>query len=107
MTSFALSWLSVAMGLSTKTVEAASNLPMPLMLLPFFGSGFVPVESMPAGLRWFAENQPFTPIIETLRGLLTGTAIGSSGLVATAWCAGIALVGYLWARRNYERRPAR
>jgi ABC-2 type transport system permease protein len=107
MTSFALSWLSVAMGLSTKTVEAASNVPMPLMLLPFFGSGFVPVESMPAGLRWFAEHQPFTPIIETVRGLLTGTAIGSSGLVATAWCAGIALVGYLWARRNYERRPAR
>ncbi|SOE01451.1 ABC transporter permease [Blastococcus haudaquaticus] len=107
MTSFALSWLSIAMGLHTKTVEAASNLPMPLMLLPFFGSGFVPVESMPAGLRWFAEHQPFTPIIETLRGLLTGTAIGSSGVVATAWCAALALVGYLWARRNYERRPAR
>jgi ABC-2 type transport system permease protein len=107
MTSFALSWLSIAMGLQTKTVEAASNLPMPLMLLPFFGSGFVPVESMPAGLRWFAENQPFTPIIETVRGLLTGTAIGSSGALATAWCAVIALVGYLWARRNYERRPAR
>ena len=107
LTSFALSWLSVAMGLSTKTVEAASNLPMPLMLLPFFGSGFVPVESMPAGLRWFAEHQPFTPIIETVRGLLTGTAIGSSGVIAVAWCAVIALVGYLWARRNYERRPAR
>lgn len=107
MTSFALSWLSIAMGLHTRTVEAASNLPMPLMLLPFFGSGFVPVESMPAGLRWFAEHQPFTPIIETVRGLLTGTAIGSSGLVATAWCAVIALLGYLWARRNYERRPAR
>jgi ABC-2 type transport system permease protein len=107
MTSFALSWLSVAMGLATTTVEAASNVPMPLMLLPFFGSGFVPVESMPAGLRWFAEHQPFTPIIETVRGLLTGTAIGSSGLIAVAWCAGIALVGYLWARRNYERRPAR
>jgi ABC-2 type transport system permease protein len=107
MTSFALSWLSVAMGLHTKTVEAASNLPMPLMLLPFFGSGFVPVESMPSGLAWFAEHQPFTPIIETMRGLLDGTAIGSSGWIAVAWCAGIALVGYLWARRNYERRPAR
>jgi ABC-2 type transport system permease protein len=107
MTSFALSWLSIAMGLWTKTVEAASNLPMPLMLLPLFGSGFVPVDSMPAGLRWFAEHQPFTPIIETVRGLLTGTAIGSSGLVATAWCAGIGLIGYLWARRTYERRPAR
>jgi ABC-2 type transport system permease protein len=107
MTGFALSWLSVAMGLSTTTVEAASNVPMPLMLLPFFGSGFVPVESMPAGLRWFAEHQPFTPLTETLRGLLTGTAIGSSAWVATAWCAAIALVGYLWARRSYERRPAR
>jgi ABC-2 type transport system permease protein len=62
---------------------------------------------MPAGLRWFAEHQPFTPIIETLRGLLTGTAIGGSGLAATAWCAVIALGGYFWARRNYERRPAR
>ncbi|WP_336029247.1 ABC transporter permease [Geodermatophilus sp. FMUSA9-8] len=107
LVSIALSWLSVAMGLWTQTVEAASNVPMPLMLLPFFGSGFVPVESMPGALRWFAENQPFTPVIETLRGLLTGTAIGSSGWVAVAWCAGIALVGYLWAVRNYERRPAR
>ncbi|SEK80018.1 ABC-2 type transport system permease protein [Blastococcus sp. DSM 46786] len=107
LTSFALSWLSVAMGMYTKSVEAASNLPMPLMLLPFFGSGFVPVESMPSGLRWFAEHQPFTPIIETVRGLLNGTAIGSSGLAAVSWCAGIALVGYLWARANYERRPAR
>ncbi len=107
MTSFALSWLSVAMGLATKTVEGASNLPMPLMLLPFFGSGFVPVDSMPGWLRWFAEHQPVTPIVETLRGLLTGTAIGSSAAAAVAWCAGIALVGHLWARANYERRPAR
>lgn len=107
MVAFALSWLSVAMGLATKTVEAASNLPMPLMLLPFFGSGFVPVESMPAALRWFAEHQPFTPVIETLRGLLTGTEIGSSGVLSVGWCAAIALVGHLWARRNYERRPAR
>jgi ABC-2 type transport system permease protein len=105
--SVALSWLSVAMGLATKTVEAASNLPMPLMLLPFFGSGFVPVDSMPAGLRWFAESQPFTPLIETLRGLLTGTEIGPSALVSVAWCAVLTLVGWLWARRNYERRPAR
>ena len=107
LVSVALSWLSVAMGLATKTVEAASNLPMPLALLPFFGSGFVPVESMPAALRWFAEHQPFTPIIETLRGLLTGTEIGSSGVVAIAWCVAFTLVGWWWARRNYERRPAR
>jgi ABC-2 type transport system permease protein len=107
MISVAFSWLSVAMGLATRSVEAASNLPMPLILLPFLSSGFVPTESMPAGLSWFAEHQPFTPIIETLRGLLTGTAIGSSGVVAVAWCVAISVVGWLWARRNYEHRPAR
>ena len=107
LAAFALAWLAVAMGLATRTVEAASNLPMPLALLPFFGSGFVPAESMPAGLRWFAEHQPFTPLIETLRGLLTGTVIGSSGVLAVAWCAAIALAGYLWARSRYEHRPAR
>ena len=80
---------------------------MPLILLPFLGSGFVPTESMPAGLRWFAEYQPFTPIIETLRGLLTGTAIGSSAVLAVGWCAALALAGYLWARSRYDRRPAR
>jgi ABC-2 type transport system permease protein len=107
LASFALSWLSVAMGLAAKSVETASNLPMPLILLPFLGSGFVPTDSMPAGLRWFAEYQPFTPIIDTLRGLLTGAAIGSSALLAVAWCAALALVGYLWGRARYDRRPAR
>jgi ABC-2 type transport system permease protein len=107
LTSVALSWLSVAMGLAAKTVESASNLPMPLILLPFLGSGFVPTESMPPGLRWFAEYQPFTPIIDTLRGLLTGTAIGSSAVLAVAWCAALALVGYLWGRARYDRRPSR
>jgi ABC-2 type transport system permease protein len=104
---FAVTWLSVAFGLVTKTVEAASNLPTPLVFLPFLGSGFVPTDSMPAGLRWFAEYQPFTPVIETVRGLLLGTAIGTSGVVAVAWCAGITLVGYLWARRLYNRDPVR
>ncbi len=105
--SFALTWLSVALGMVTKSVEAASNLPMPLVFLPFLGSGFVPTDSMPAGLRWFAEYQPFTPIIETVRGLLTGSAIGHSAVAAVAWCAGIALVGYLWARKLYARDPVR
>jgi ABC-2 type transport system permease protein len=107
LVSFALSWLSVAMGLAAKSVEGASNLPMPLILLPFFGSGFVPTETMPAGLQWFAEYQPFTPIIDTLRGLLTGSAIGSSAVLAVGWCVALALVGYLWARSRYDRRPAR
>jgi ABC-2 type transport system permease protein len=80
---------------------------MPLMLLPFLGSGFVPTASMPAALRWFADHQPFTPIIETLRGLLTGSASGGTAVVAVAWCAGITLFGYVWARSLYNRGPAR
>jgi ABC-2 type transport system permease protein len=99
---FAITWLSVAFGLVTKTVEAASNLPTPLVFLPFLGSGFVPTDSMPTGLRWFAEYQPFTPVIETVRGLLLGTAIGNSGAIAVAWCVGITLVGYLWSRKLYS-----
>lgn len=99
----AMTWLSVAMGLSAKSVESASNLPMPLMLLPFLGSGFVPVESMPTGMRWFAEYQPFTPMIDLLRGLLTDAPIGNSAVLTVAWSVGIAIISYVWARRSYER----
>ena len=102
---FALTWLSVALGLVAKSVEAASNLPMFLMLLPFLGSGFVPTDSMPAGLRWFADHQPFTPINETLRGLLVGTHIGSDALVALIWCAVITAGSYAWAMQLYNRPP--
>jgi ABC-2 type transport system permease protein len=107
MTTLSITWLAVALGLFPKTVEAASNLPMPLILLPFLSSGFVPTESMPAGVAWFAEHQPFTPIIETLRGLLLGTAIGDSAVIALAWCVGIALVSYRWALRLYNRERTR
>ena len=100
----ALTWLTVALGLVSKSVETASNLPMFLMLLPFFGSGFVPTDSMPAGLRWFAEHQPFTPVNETLRGLLLGSPIGSSAVQAVAWCAAIGLFGYVWAKRLFNAR---
>jgi ABC-2 type transport system permease protein len=103
----ALTWLSVALGLNAKSVETASNTPMFLVLLPFLGSGFVPTDSMPAGLRWFAEYQPFTPVIETLRGLLTGSAVGGSAVLAIAWCVVIALVSYLWAKRLFTRERAR
>lgn len=101
----ALTWLAVAMGLVAKSVEGASNLPMFLVLLPFLGSGFVPTESMPSGLGWFAEHQPFTPVLDTLRGLLLGTPIGNDWVYALAWCAAIGLVSYLWARRLYDREP--
>lgn len=107
MVSLALIWLSVALGLKAKSVETASNSPMLLVLLPFLGSGFVPTESMPAGLRWFAEYQPFTPIIETVRGLLMGTPIGNNGVIAVAWCIGIALVAYLRATKLFSRPPIR
>jgi ABC-2 type transport system permease protein len=106
LATLALTWLSVALGLVTKSVEAASNLPMPLMLLPFLGSGFVPTSSLPAGLRWFAEHQPFTPLIETIRGLLLGASVGWDGPVAVAWCIAIAIAGYVWAMWLYERRSA-
>ena len=105
MITFALTWLCVAFGLVAKTVEAASNLPQPLVFLPFLGSGFVPTDSMPTGLRWFAEYQPFTPFIDTVRGLLLGTAIGDSATIAVAWCVAITLVSYLWARKLYNRDP--
>ncbi|MGW5054883.1 ABC transporter permease [Actinokineospora sp. NPDC004072] len=102
LVTFAIVWFSVALGLVSKTVEGASNLPMPLMFLPFLGSAFVPTDSMPAGLRAFAEHQPFTPIIETIRGLLTEAPV-SRGWVAVGWCVLIALVGYLWSRRLFNR----
>lgn len=102
---FALTWLSVALGLVATTVESASNLPMFLLLLPFLGSGFVPTDSMPAGLRWFAENQPFTPINETLRALLTDAPIErADAIAALAWCTAITAAGYVWALRRYNRR---
>ena len=103
LAAIAITWLSVALGLVSNSVETASNLPMFLILLPFLSSGFVPVESMPGPLAWFAEHQPFTPIIETVRGLLLGTAIGTSGLLSVAWCVLISVAGYLWARKLYDR----
>ena len=78
-----------------------------LTLLPFLGSGFVPTATMPAGLRQFAAYQPFTPVTETLRGLLTGTHIGSHAIVAIAWSIGIAVVSYVWALRLFQRRRPR
>ncbi|GAA3386971.1 ABC transporter permease [Cryptosporangium minutisporangium] len=99
----AITWLSVALGLKSPTPEAAGNAPMPLILLPFLGSGFVPTDSMPTALRWFAEYQPFTPIMETLRGLVLGTPIGSSATIAIAWCIGLAAVGYLWAKKTFNK----
>jgi ABC-2 type transport system permease protein len=107
MMTFALVWLAVALGLASKSVETSSNVGMPLVLLPFLGSGFVPTDSMPAALRWFAEYQPFTPLIETLRGLLMGTAIGNNAVIGIGWCVIIALGGYLWSKKLFNRESTR
>jgi ABC-2 type transport system permease protein len=107
MVTFAFTWLAVALGLVSKTPETASNLPLPLLLLPFLGSGFVPTESMPVGLRWFAEYQPFTPIIETLRSLLMGTPLGHNAVLAVGWCAAIAVAGYVSSVVLFNRGQAR
>jgi ABC-2 type transport system permease protein len=106
LAAFAISWLAVALGLVSKSVETASNLPMFLTFMPFLSSGFVPTDSMPDGLAWFATHQPFTPLIETVRGLLLGTPIGDSGVVAIGWCIAISVAGYIWAQRLYDRDPA-
>jgi ABC-2 type transport system permease protein len=101
---FALSWLCVGLGLAAKSVETASNAPMFLTVLPFLGSGFVPTETMPAGVRWVAEFQPFTPIIETTRALLMGSALATSTTVqALCWTGLIAVLGFVWSRSLYRR----
>ncbi|MFF5110556.1 ABC transporter permease [Streptosporangium sp. NPDC000095] len=107
MMAFAFIWLAVALGLASKSVESSSNVGLPLVLLPFLGSGFVPTDSMPTVLRWFAEYQPFTPLIETLRGLLMGTPIGNSAAIAVGWCLVIGLGGYLWSKRLFNRESTR
>jgi ABC-2 type transport system permease protein len=92
LAALAISWFSIALGMWPKDVETASNLPIFLVLLPFLSSAFVPTDTMPDGLSWFAQNQPFTPIIETVRGLLLGTPIGNSGPLAVGWCVAISIV---------------
>jgi ABC-2 type transport system permease protein len=103
----ALSWLAVAVGLAAGNVEGTSGFALLVQLLPFVSSAFVPTGTMSTGVRWFAQNQPFTPIIDSLRGLLTGTPIGHSGLIAVAWCIGLTLVGFLWAGALFRRGAAR
>jgi ABC-2 type transport system permease protein len=102
-----MTWLALAMGMAAKSVAGANSSTLLLQFGPFISSGFVPPDTMPAGVRWFAEYQPFTSMIETLRGLLLGTPLGTSPIVATAWCVVIALGGYLWARTAYNRDPIR
>jgi ABC-2 type transport system permease protein len=101
----ALTWLTVAFGLVAKTPAGANSLSLIPLFLPFVSSAFVPAGSMPAGVRLFAANEPFTPVIDTLRRLLTGGAVGNHAVLAVAWCCGIAVAGYLWSVALYNRNP--
>ncbi len=103
---FALIWLAVALGLAAQSVETASNTPMVLLLLVFLSGGFVRTQTMPDGLRQFSEYQPFSPVVDTVRGLLANGSVGGQAIAAVAWSLGIALLAYLWAIRLYNRRRA-
>nr|WP_119611549.1 ABC transporter permease [Streptomyces acidiscabies] len=101
----ALTWIAVGMGLVSPNAEAASNNAMPLILLPLLSSAFVPVDTMPGWFQPIAEYQPFTPAIETLRGLLLGTEIGNNGWIAVGWCVGLTVLGYFWSTAKFDQDP--
>jgi ABC-2 type transport system permease protein len=100
----ALTWLAVVAGLSAKTVDGASAFSYPLIFLPFISSAFVPTGTMPAPVAWFAENQPVTAIVDTLRALFGGQPVGSDIWVALAWLVGILAGAYAWAVAIYRRK---
>jgi ABC-2 type transport system permease protein len=102
----ALTWLTVAFGLLARNPAGANSLALIPAMLPFVSSAFIPTATMSGPVRWFAQNEPFTPIIDTLRGLLTGSGIGNSAVIAIAWCAGLTLAAYFWARALYNRQQA-
>ena len=102
----ALTWVAAIAGLSAKSVDGASAFSYPLIFLPFISSAFVPTESMPSGVRAFAENQPVTSIVNAIRALLSGQPVGNDIWVALAWCFGILVVAYVFAMRVYKHKAA-
>ncbi|MCM2388927.1 ABC transporter permease [Streptomyces albipurpureus] len=101
----ALTWIAVGMGMASPNAEAASNMAMPLILLPLISSAFIPADTMPGWFQPIAEYQPFTPAIETLRGLLLGTEIGHNGWLTVVWSLALAALGYFWSRALFNRDP--
>ena len=93
----ALTWLAVIAGLSAKTVDGASAFSYPLIFLPFISSAFVPTDTMPGPVRAFAENQPVTSIVNTIRDLFAQQPVGNDIWIALAWCVGILVVAYAFA----------
>ncbi|HEY6744187.1 MAG TPA: ABC transporter permease [Mycobacteriales bacterium] len=102
----ALTWLAVIPGLTARSVDGVSGFSYPLIFLPFISSAFVPTAGMPGPVRWFAENQPVTSIVDTIRDLYAGQPVGDDGWIAVAWCAGLLLVAYALAMRTYHRKIA-
>jgi ABC-2 type transport system permease protein len=102
----ALTWLAVIAGLTASSVDGASAFSYPLILLPFVSSAFVVTATMPGPVRAFAENQPVTPIVDTIRALYSGQPVGTGIWVALAWCLGILVVAYAVAMRVYRRKAA-
>ncbi|ATL25144.1 ABC transporter, permease protein [Streptomyces formicae] len=105
LVALALTWIAVGVGMASPNGEAAGNNAVPLIVLPFISSAFVPLSAMPAWFRPIAEYQPFTPAIETLRGLLLGNGIGGDGWLTVAWCLGLAELGYAWSLSLFNRDP--
>ncbi|AZK95359.1 MULTISPECIES: ABC transporter permease [Streptomyces] len=101
----ALTWIAVGMGLVSPNAEAASNNAMPLIFLPLISTTFVPLDAMPGWFQPIAEYQPFTPAIETVRGLLLGTEIGHNGWLAVGWCLALTALGYFWSKSVFNRDP--
>jgi ABC-2 type transport system permease protein len=100
----ALTWLAVIPGLSATTIEGASAFSYPLIFLPFLSSAFVPTDTMPGPVRWFAENQPVTSIVDTIRNLFAEQPVGSDVWVALGWCVGLLVVSYTLAMATYRRK---
>ncbi len=99
-----ISLLAVLCGLISKTAEGSSGLMFPLFILPFISSGFAPIDTMSGGIRWFAEIQPMTPIIDSIRALTLDLPLGNSLWMALAWCVGIIIVAFAASVQVYKRK---
>jgi ABC-2 type transport system permease protein len=104
LVTLALTWIAVIPGLTAKTIDGASTFAYPLIFLPFISSAFVPTDTMPGPVRWFAENQPVTSIVNTVRNLFTSQPVGADIWVALAWCVGVLVVAYVLATITYRRK---
>ena len=102
----ALTWLAVIPGLTAKSVDGVSGFSYPLIFLPFISSAFVPTDGMPGPVRWFAEHQPVTSIVNTIRDLFAEQPVGSDGRIAVAWCVGLLVLAYVLAMRTYRGKLA-